>query len=126
MQEIDISRWLFELPARQPIQPIWKQFFALCWSALKKPSWELNFLNIFAVPLSSMHEKCSQILERLFVVFPLPRNILCLRCCWNFNNSTAVASRLFKIKTSSHSVGLFNVNIGVFTSRGRGSMDVVL
>ena len=42
------------------------QFFALPWSALKKPSWELKFLHIFAVPMSSRHEKCCQILERLF------------------------------------------------------------
>ena len=60
----------------QPIQPIWQQFFALPWSALKKQSWELNFLHIFAVPLSSRHEKCCQILERLFVVFHHSRNIL--------------------------------------------------
>ena len=56
----------------QPIHPIWQQFFAL-----KKQSWELNFLHIFAVPLSSRHEKCCQILERLFVVFHHYRNILC-------------------------------------------------
>ena len=63
----------------QPIQPIWQQFFALPWSALKKPSWELNFLHIFAVPLSSRHEKCCQILERLFVAYHHSRNILCGR-----------------------------------------------
>ena len=38
----------------QPIQPIWQQL--LKW-------WKLNFLHIFAVPLSSRHEKCCQILE---------------------------------------------------------------
>ena len=64
----------------QPIQPIWQQFFALPWSALKKPSWELNFLHIFAVPLSSRYEKCCQILDRLFVLFHHFRNILCLYC----------------------------------------------
>ena len=53
----------------QPIQPIWQQFFALPWSALKKPSWELNFLHIFAVLLTSRHEKCFQILKRLLLYF---------------------------------------------------------
>ena len=62
----------------QPIQPMWQQFFALPWSALKKPSWELNFLHIFAVPLSSRHQKRCQILERLFVVFHHSRNIVCM------------------------------------------------
>ena len=57
------------------IQPIWQQFIALSWSALKKPSWDLNFLHIFAVPSSSRHEKCCQILERLFVVFHHSKNI---------------------------------------------------
>ena len=80
MQEIEISWWLFELctcKIGQPIQPIWQQFFALPWSALKKPLWEFNFLHIFAVSMSSMHEKCCQILERLYVVFHHSRNILC-------------------------------------------------
>ena len=39
IQEIEISQWLFELVTcmiGQPIQPICK-FFALSWSALKKP-----------------------------------------------------------------------------------------
>ena len=60
----------------QPIQPIWQKFFALPWSALKKPSWELKLLHIFAVPMSSRHEKCFQILKILFVVFHHSSNIL--------------------------------------------------
>ena len=48
----------------------------LPWSALKKPSWELNFLHNFAVPLSIRHKNCCQILERFFDVFYHSRNIL--------------------------------------------------
>ena len=51
--------------------------FCFHWSALKKPSWELNFFHIFAVPLSSRDEKCFQMLEILFVVFQHSRNIVC-------------------------------------------------
>ena len=59
----------------QPIQPIWQPFFALPWSALKKPPLEFNFFNIFGIPSSSRHEKCCQMLERLFVLFHHSRNI---------------------------------------------------
>ena len=52
----------------QPIQPIWQHIFALPWSALKKPLWEFNFFHIFGIPSSSRHEKCYQMLERLFAI----------------------------------------------------------
>ena len=39
------------------------------------PIWELNSSHIFAVPLSSRHDKYCQILERLFFVFHHSRNI---------------------------------------------------
>ena len=68
-----------------PIQPIWQQFFALPWSALKKTSKQLNFLHIFANPSSCSHEKRCQMLERVFVVFHHSRNIPCIcknsGCC---------------------------------------------
>ena len=51
------------------LKDVWQQFFALPWSACKKQSWELNFFHIFAVLLTSRHEKCCQILERIFVLF---------------------------------------------------------
>ena len=59
----------------QPIQPIWQHIFALPWSALKKPPWEFNFFHIFGIPSSSRHEKCCQMMERLFVLFHHSRNI---------------------------------------------------
>ena len=61
----------------QPIQPIWQHIFALPWSALKKPQWEFNFIHIFGIPSSSRHEKCCQMLERLFVLFHYSRKIPC-------------------------------------------------
>ena len=60
----------------QPIQPIWWQSFALSWSALKKPSWGLNFLHIFEIPSSSRHEKRCQMLKRHFGVFEYSRKHL--------------------------------------------------
>ena len=60
----------------QPFQPSGCNF-SFSWFTLKKPSWELNFLHIFAVPLSSRHEKCCQIFEILFAVFHHFWNILC-------------------------------------------------
>jgi hypothetical protein len=48
----------FELPARldRPSSPsgLWQQFIGLSWPVLK-PSWELIFLHIFAIPVSSRH-----------------------------------------------------------------------
>ena len=44
---------------------------ALSWSALKKPSWKLNFLYDFAIPSSSKNEKSCQTLEIIFGVFQL-------------------------------------------------------
>ena len=65
MQENEIvPRWIFKLG--QPIQPIQQQFFVLSRSALNKPLWVLNFLHIFAIPLSSRHAKRCQILESQF------------------------------------------------------------
>ena len=49
----------------QPIKPIQYNFFALLWFALKKPSWELNFLHIFAISLSRRHEN---VVKWLFVI----------------------------------------------------------
>ena len=68
----------------QPIQPIWQHIFALPWSALKKPSWEFKFFHIFGISSSSRHEKCCQMLERLFVLFHHYRNISCIKTniCW--------------------------------------------
>ena len=63
MQEIELSRWLFELPAN------WQHIFALPWSALKKPPWEFNFFHIFGIPSSSRHEKRCQMLETFFGYF---------------------------------------------------------
>ena len=62
----------------KPIQPIWQHIFAMPLSALKKPPWEFNFFHIFGIPLSSRHEKCCQMLERLFALCHHSRNILCL------------------------------------------------
>ena len=78
MQEIEISWWFLSYLQDMTANPAnLAAIFSLPWSALKKPSWKLNFLHIFAAPLSSMHEKCFQILERLFVAFHHSRNILC-------------------------------------------------
>jgi hypothetical protein len=43
---------------------------------LKKPSWEFNFLQIFTIFSSSIQEKHSQMLERLFEIFLHSINIL--------------------------------------------------
>ena len=72
MFENEIPRWLFEPhlqymtanPANLAV------IFCLALVCRQKPiAWELNFLHIFAVPLSSRHEKCWQILERFFLYF---------------------------------------------------------
>ena len=54
-------------------------------------------IKIFAVPLSSRHEKCYQILERLFVVFHQSRNILwhgivTLQIHWNLDAPSEMIS----------------------------------
>ena len=45
----DHKNWLLELPARtvQPMKPIWQQFFALSWSAVKKGIIEIQFQAYF-------------------------------------------------------------------------------
>ena len=78
MQEIEISWWLFELPARQ----------------------ELNFLHIFAVPLSSGHDKCCQILERLFVVHISPlqkHSVISLKRNIGNNDMNIIFQKLLKL-----------------------------
>ena len=60
VKEIEISRWLFELctcKLGQPFSPSDRIFFAPSWSALKRPSCELNFLHISAIPSSSIDMK---------------------------------------------------------------------
>ena len=74
MQEIEISRWLFELPANPA------NLAAMFCPALvcpQKAILGIKFLAHLCSPLSSLHEKCYQILERLFLVFHHSRNILC-------------------------------------------------
>ena len=81
----------------QPIQPIWQKIFALSWSALKKPLWQLNFSHLSAILSSSRREKCFQMLERLFVASHHSRNIPYL---W-----TKIIQRYCQIK-----IGLFFEN----------------
>ena len=59
----------------QPIQAIRNQVFALWWSALEKPVWELNCLHIFEILSSNRNKKRWRMLEGLFMVFYHSRNI---------------------------------------------------
>ena len=57
MQEIEISQWLFDQDSTPDPANLDRKCFTLPWSTLKKPLWELDFLHIFAVPLSSRYMK---------------------------------------------------------------------
>ena len=59
MQKIEFPRWLFEL-----IQPIYQHIFALPLSALKKPLWQLNFLQLPHQVNRHENQKWCEMLER--------------------------------------------------------------
>ena len=62
------------------------------------PIWELNSSHIFAVPLSSKHDKYCQILERLFVVFHHSRNILGFGLSIRDTEQRRLNKRIYKTK----------------------------
>ena len=84
-------------PLARPIQPIWQQFFALPWFALKKPSW-----GIFAIPSSSRHEKCGQMLETLFWLFQCSKNPLCIVFSFQIENLLLVYKFYSKYLKAKH------------------------
>ena len=48
----------------------------------QKPSWEFSYFHISGIPSSSRHEKCCQILQKLFGVFQYSRNSQFLSPQW--------------------------------------------
>ena len=44
----------------------------------KRPPWKKKFLHFFSINSSSRHEKCCQMLQRLFWLFQCSKNPLCM------------------------------------------------
>ena len=98
----------FQIITRQPIQTIWQHFYP------QKANVVIKFLHSFAIPSSGRHEKCCQILERLFVVFLLPINIPCSVPVISFLSSSTSriympCSTLFRPSRTSMAAGRSNL-----------------
>ena len=77
-------------------------FFDLRWSALKKPSLELNFLHIFAIPTSSRHEKWLANVGKTFCGISLL-----------YKHTVAIQSDLVKFEEGFGGVANYNYHSGI-------------